>query len=61
MPRMIKEECLLVIIDMLRNQMIHTGLEEGLSSKKTIELSEKLDHYLMQYQRILVKSERKCH
>lgn len=38
------------IINTLRNEMIQTGLKEGLSSKKTIALSQRLDEYIARYQ-----------
>lgn len=38
-------------IELLRKEMIKSGIEEGLSSKKTIELSQLLDHYVLTYQR----------
>jgi hypothetical protein len=38
------------IIELLRQEMIETGLKEGLTSKKTIQLSQKLDRYITKYQ-----------
>lgn len=43
---------LLRIIESLREEMVKIGIEEGLSSEKTIELSQKLDHYITFYQSI---------
>lgn len=37
-------------IDYLRDEMIRIGLEEGLSSKNTIYISQILDGYLVKYQ-----------
>ncbi|WP_084820235.1 aspartyl-phosphate phosphatase Spo0E family protein [Mesobacillus campisalis] len=37
-------------IQLLRQEMIETGLKEGLTSKKTIELSQKLDRFIAKYQ-----------
>lgn len=39
-------------IELLRKEMIKSGIEEGLSSKKTIELSQLLDRYVLTYQRL---------
>ena len=45
------EKCNLIqIIQLLRQEMIETGLKEGLTSKKTIELSQKLDRHITRYQ-----------
>lgn len=41
---------LLCIIENLRREMICVGLKEGLSSEKTIEISQKLDQYIANYQ-----------
>lgn len=37
-------------IEFLRNEMIMIGLKEGLSSEKTISISQKLDCYIAKYQ-----------
>lgn len=37
---------LLTEIEAIRKQLIENGLSEGLTSPKTIELSQKLDHLL---------------
>ncbi|MFD1706574.1 aspartyl-phosphate phosphatase Spo0E family protein [Siminovitchia sediminis] len=39
-------------INALRREMIMTGMTKGLSSKKTVEVSQKLDHILNQYELI---------
>ncbi|MDF2792204.1 MAG: hypothetical protein K0S80_5306 [Neobacillus sp.] len=39
-------------IDYLRDEMIRFGLEEGLSSKNTIMISQILDVYIVKYQSI---------
>ena len=45
------EKCNLIkIIELLRQEMIETGIKEGLTSEKTIELSQKLDGYITVYQ-----------
>ncbi|MED1469193.1 aspartyl-phosphate phosphatase Spo0E family protein [Bacillus salipaludis] len=37
------------VIDSLRKEMIQTGIKEGLTSKKTIALSQKLDEYIARW------------
>ncbi len=37
-------------IHSLREQLIHTGVCEGLNHEKTIQLSQKLDEYIFLYQ-----------
>lgn len=59
MPRPYNEDNLMNKIESLRKQMIRTGIEEGLSSKKTIELSQLLDQYVLQYQQRNFKSYKK--
>jgi hypothetical protein len=49
MPSVEKKE-LLRNIDYLREEMIRFGLEEGLSSKNTIMISQILDLYIVKYQ-----------
>jgi len=49
-PDVIKKKELLRNIDYLRDEMIRIGLEEGLSSKNTIYISQILDVYLVKYQ-----------
>jgi hypothetical protein len=46
----VKKSNLIQIIELLRQEMTETGLKEGLTSKKTIELSQKLDGYITKYQ-----------
>jgi hypothetical protein len=41
---------LLQHIQLLRDQLVHTGIQEGLSHEKTILLSQKLDEYIFLYQ-----------
>lgn len=43
-------------IESIRNEMIQTGIREGLSSKKTVELSQLLDYYVFQYQQQAYKT-----
>jgi hypothetical protein len=45
-----QQQDLIRIIELLRKEMIQTGIKEGLTSKKTIELSRKLDVYIAKYQ-----------
>lgn len=50
-PYMIEsQQCLLACIQSLRERMIQIGLSEGLQSKNTIEISQKLDKLLNIYQ-----------
>ncbi|WP_160725272.1 aspartyl-phosphate phosphatase Spo0E family protein [Bacillus sp. USDA818B3_A] len=37
-------------IELLRNEMIRLGTEEGLTSQRTLQISEELDRYIMKYQ-----------
>lgn len=48
--KIVEKSNLIQIIQLLRQEMIETGLKEGLTSKKTIELSQKLDRYITRYQ-----------
>ena len=41
---------IVVEIETLRKELITTVQKEGLSSEKTIKLSQKLDVYLVEYQ-----------
>ncbi|CRK84687.1 aspartyl-phosphate phosphatase Spo0E family protein [Neobacillus massiliamazoniensis] len=43
---------LLIVIKALRNEMILTGMKEGLTSEKTLAISQKLDKYISRYQSI---------
>jgi hypothetical protein len=40
-------------IESLRNEMIRIGIHEGLSSTRTIQISQELDTYIAIYQKIL--------
>jgi hypothetical protein len=51
MPSIEKKD-MLRNIDYLREAMIRFGLEEGLSSKNTIMISQILDVYIVKYQSI---------
>lgn len=44
-------------IQILRDRLIHEGMREGLSSEKTILLSQELDEYISLYQRF----QQQCH
>lgn len=37
------------LIETLRDEMIRIGIQEGLNSERTIEISQKLDHYISKY------------
>lgn len=50
---------LLGLIENLRREMICVGLKEGLSSEKTIEISQKLDIYIANYQENSLRLESK--
>lgn len=47
------QKCLVNKIEHLRHEMIESGIKEGLSSEKTIELSQLLDHYVLKYQQLV--------
>lgn len=49
-PDRIQKEKLRQEIDLLRSQLILTGCREGLNSRSTLEISQKLDMLLFQYQ-----------
>lgn len=40
-------------IESLRNEMIRIGIQEGLTSTRTIQISQKLDMYITIYQKML--------
>jgi hypothetical protein len=40
-------------IESLRNEMIRIGIQEGLTSTRTIQISQKLDMYIAIYQKML--------
>ncbi|MGP7816365.1 Spo0E family sporulation regulatory protein-aspartic acid phosphatase [Niallia sp. 01092] len=46
-------DTLLTYINTLRQDLIEVGLDHGLTSRETIQLSQKLDYYLNQYQQII--------
>jgi hypothetical protein len=48
---------LLNYIQILRDRLINEGMREGLSSEKTILLSQELDEYIYLYQRF----QQQCH
>ncbi len=52
MPGAMNKSDLLNTIESLRQEMIRIGIQEGLSSSKTIELSQKLDIFISKYQMI---------
>ncbi|GIN61965.1 hypothetical protein J27TS8_19580 [Robertmurraya siralis] len=59
MSRSCLEESLFYKIETLRKEMIRTGIKEGLSSKNTIQLSQMLDQYVLQYQKLNFSSFKK--
>jgi hypothetical protein len=40
-------------IESLRKEMIRIGIQEGLTSKRTVQISQKLDKYISKYQKML--------
>jgi hypothetical protein len=46
---------LLNMIDYLRDELVKIALNEGFSSPNTIQTSQLLDSYLVQYQRVCTK------
>ena len=46
----VEKSNIIQIIELLRQELTETGLKEGLTSKKTIELSQKLDSFITRYQ-----------
>lgn len=53
MTALYNQKSLVDKIEHLRNEMIKSGITEGLSSKKTIELSQLLDQYVLKYQQLI--------
>ncbi|WP_081799363.1 aspartyl-phosphate phosphatase Spo0E family protein [Neobacillus jeddahensis] len=45
-----KKNNLLIMIKTLRDEMINSGMKEGLTSENTIALSQKLDECIVKYQ-----------
>jgi hypothetical protein len=45
-----KESNLAKTIEFLRDEMIHIGIQEGLTNEKTIRISQKLDTLIAKYQ-----------
>ncbi|MEH7106506.1 aspartyl-phosphate phosphatase Spo0E family protein [Bacillus sp. JJ1764] len=37
-------------MELLRNEMMRLGLKEGLSNKRTVQVSKKLDQAILKYQ-----------
>lgn len=50
MKRTVPEELIAKEIESLRLELIQCGIKEGLTSKRTIELSQTLDKYIIKYQ-----------
>ncbi|MBA9027477.1 MULTISPECIES: aspartyl-phosphate phosphatase Spo0E family protein [Bacillaceae] len=55
MLKHLKRTVLYKNINILKNQMIKSGMENGISSPETIKYSQELDKMIYQYQR-MVKS-----
>jgi hypothetical protein len=49
MPIVDEKSKLESLIETLRDEMIRIGTQEGLNSKRTIEISQKLDIYISKY------------
>lgn len=53
----IDEKCKLkMIIESLRKEMIRIGIQEGLTSERTIRISQEIDYYILEYQSIISSS-----
>ncbi|UII54320.1 aspartyl-phosphate phosphatase Spo0E family protein [Cytobacillus spongiae] len=46
------------MIQKLRNDLVRIGTSEGLSSPRTIQVSQMLDRYLVKYQLLVQKNRR---
>ena len=49
-PTVEKDYNLIKTIKMLQKEMIRVGIKEGLTSEKTLNISRKLDTYILKYQ-----------
>lgn len=47
------KEMIEIIIERHRKQLIETGLKHGFNSSKTITASQKLDHFIVLYQKLV--------
>ncbi|PKG23561.1 aspartyl-phosphate phosphatase Spo0E family protein [Niallia nealsonii] len=52
---------LLVHIQSLRKELIEMGLQEGFQSTNTIQISQKLDTYIVLYQKMVLTCEKNLH
>jgi hypothetical protein len=53
----INERCKLkMTIESLRKEMIRIGIQEGLTSERTIKISQEIDYYILKYQSIISPS-----
>lgn len=43
------------IIELLRKEMIHLGIQDGFTSERVVMLSQKLDSYIAKYQILKVQ------
>ncbi|WP_391557047.1 Spo0E family sporulation regulatory protein-aspartic acid phosphatase [Robertmurraya sp.] len=52
------EVYLYIKIELIRGELIYTGMQEGFGSQNTIRISQRLDSYLTIYQRLFSKNRR---
>lgn len=52
------EVYLYIKIELIRGELIYTGMQEGFGSQNTIRISQRLDSYLTIYQRLFSKNGR---
>jgi hypothetical protein len=52
------EVYLYIKIELIRGELISTGMQEGFGSQNTIRISQRLDSYLTIYQRLFSKNRR---
>lgn len=52
------EVYLYIKIELIRGELIYTGMQEGFGSQNTIRISQRLDSYLTIYQRLFSKNTR---
>ncbi|WP_082190989.1 aspartyl-phosphate phosphatase Spo0E family protein [Peribacillus loiseleuriae] len=53
MLKQLKRTVLCKKINMLKNQMIKSGMDNGISSPETIKYSQELDKLIYKYQRLV--------
>ncbi|AYA75854.1 hypothetical protein DOE78_10615 [Bacillus sp. Y1] len=52
------EVYLYIKIELIRGELIYTGMQEGFGSQNTIRISQRLDSYLTIYQRLFSQNRR---